>query len=69
VVLFHRWAGTHFEYLNHDKARQVTGGESFDLFQAKDLPQEKLASAEQAFEQIAGGKPYSPMVLQVFSGD
>lgn len=69
VVLFHRWAGTHFEYLNHDKALKVTGGETFDLFQAKDLPQEKLALAKQAFQQIAGDKPYAPMVLQVFSGD
>jgi hypothetical protein len=66
VVLFHRWTGTHFEYLNPTKAQQLTGGETFDLFAAKDLPKDKLASARQAYQQVAGSASHTPMVLQVF---
>lgn len=65
IVLFHRWTGSHFKYLNRDRAKQVTSGETFDLFLPADLPKAKVASAKQAYQQAAGGKTGS-MVLQVF---
>lgn len=72
-VLFHRFNGKHFEYMNQALAKETTGGILFDLISGKELERDWDHNAQHdklltAYNRFAQDATHEPIVLQVFPG-
>jgi hypothetical protein len=68
AVLFHRWTGEHFRYSNEERARELTGGKLFDVFNFNSsMPDdERDEQLRAAYDSASAGLTREPLVLLVY---
>jgi len=74
VVLFHRWSGELFAYVDKDRAALLSGSDLYDAFPLTDDMRDRVndlervsESVRRAYDAVAAERPYRPLVLQVYA--
>lgn len=65
-VFFHRWSGSFFEYRNEQVARQMTGGDLFDVLTRADLSSAQCEAAATTYGRFAAEVEHQPLILEVY---